>query len=191
MALLLRDKNKLSTSTTIHIRVGYKSLCFYLRKLPFYELLATLMLRIVFWDVLSCKMIVDRRFRGVYCLHHKGWGITHPWWFPHPWWWRQYAPLKRRSTIILHDSTSQKTILNIILAAVRNLTRRNALHVRQLVPLLCAACDVIIATQAYAWNCLGSSMRQENRVASRGNTTHFVTLPAEYLVGVPCVSTLN
>jgi hypothetical protein len=26
--------------------------------------------------------------------------------------WRQYAPLKRRSTIILHGSTSQKTILN-------------------------------------------------------------------------------
>jgi hypothetical protein len=42
----------------------------------------------------------------------------------HPWWWRRYAPLKRRSTIILHGSTSQKTILNIILAAVRtwNLT---------------------------------------------------------------------
>jgi hypothetical protein len=36
-----------------------------------------------------------------------------------PWWWRQYVPLKRRSTIILHGSTSQKTILNIILAAVR------------------------------------------------------------------------
>jgi hypothetical protein len=28
---------------------------------------------------------------------------------------RQYAPLKRRSTIILHGSTSQKTILNMIL----------------------------------------------------------------------------
>jgi hypothetical protein len=37
----------------------------------------------------------------------------------HPWWWRQYAPLKRRSTIVLHGSTSQKTILNIILAAAR------------------------------------------------------------------------
>jgi hypothetical protein len=52
---------------------------------------ASMMFRIVFWDVLPCKMIVD-----------------------HPWWWRQYAPLKRRSTIILHDSTSQKTILNIM-----------------------------------------------------------------------------
>jgi hypothetical protein len=37
-----------------------------------------------------------------------------------PWWWRQYAPLKRRSTYTwLHSSTSQKT-LNCILAAVRS-----------------------------------------------------------------------
>jgi len=43
-------------------------------------------------------MIVDRRFRGAYCLH--------------PWWWRQYTPLKRRSTIILHGSIIQKTALN-------------------------------------------------------------------------------
>jgi hypothetical protein len=37
----------------------------------------------------------------------------------------QHIPLKRRSTIILHVSTSQKTILNFILAAVRtwNLTK--------------------------------------------------------------------
>jgi hypothetical protein len=61
---------------------------------------------------MPCKIIVDRRFRGTYCLHY------------HPGWWRQYVPLKRRSTIILHGITSQKTILNIILAAVRtwNLT---------------------------------------------------------------------
>jgi hypothetical protein len=26
--------------------------------------------RCVFWDVLPCKMIVDRRFRGAYCVHH-------------------------------------------------------------------------------------------------------------------------
>jgi hypothetical protein len=31
------------------------------------------MFRIVFWDILPCKMIVDRRFRGAYCLHHQGW----------------------------------------------------------------------------------------------------------------------
>jgi hypothetical protein len=40
------------------------------------------------------------------------------------WWWRQYAPLKRRSTSTwLHGSSSQKTF-NFILAAVRtwNLT---------------------------------------------------------------------
>jgi hypothetical protein len=32
-----------------------------------------MMFRIVFWDVLRCKMIVDRRFGGTYCLHHQGW----------------------------------------------------------------------------------------------------------------------
>jgi hypothetical protein len=50
-----------------------------------------------------------------------------------PWWWRQYAPLKRRSTIILHGSISQKTTLHIILAAVRtwNLTSYNAVHLIQ------------------------------------------------------------
>jgi hypothetical protein len=32
------------------------------------------------------------------------------------WWWRQYAPLKRRSTIILYGSISQKTTLNINVA---------------------------------------------------------------------------
>jgi hypothetical protein len=31
--------------------------------------------RIVVWDVLPCKIIVDRRFRCACCLHH------HPWWF--------------------------------------------------------------------------------------------------------------
>jgi hypothetical protein len=28
---------------------------------------------VVFWVILPCKMIVDRRFRGAYCLHHQGW----------------------------------------------------------------------------------------------------------------------
>jgi hypothetical protein len=32
----------------------------------------SMMFRAVFWDVLPCKMIVDRRFRGAYCLHHQG-----------------------------------------------------------------------------------------------------------------------
>jgi hypothetical protein len=40
-----------------------------------------MMIRVVFWDILPCKMIVDRRFRGAYCLHH-------------PWWqlWTSYSP---------------------------------------------------------------------------------------------------
>jgi hypothetical protein len=31
-----------------------------------------MMFRVVFWDILPCKMIADRRFRGAYCLHHQG-----------------------------------------------------------------------------------------------------------------------
>jgi hypothetical protein len=46
---------------------------------------AIIKFRIVFWDVLPCKISLI---------------------------WRQYAPLKRLSTIILHGSTSQKTILD-------------------------------------------------------------------------------
>jgi hypothetical protein len=61
---------------------------------------ASMKFRIVSWDVLPCKIIVDRRFRATWCLHHQG--------------WRQHVPLNRRSTIILHGSTSQKTILNFI-----------------------------------------------------------------------------
>jgi hypothetical protein len=30
------------------------------------------MFKVVFWDILPCKIIVDRRFRGAYCLHHQG-----------------------------------------------------------------------------------------------------------------------
>jgi hypothetical protein len=56
--------------------------------------------RAVFWGVLPCKMIGDRRFRGATCHNHQG------------------------TKIILHGRTTQKTALNIILAAVRtwNLT---------------------------------------------------------------------
>jgi hypothetical protein len=31
---------------------------------------ASMMFRIVFWDVQPCTIMVDRRFRGAYCLHH-------------------------------------------------------------------------------------------------------------------------
>jgi hypothetical protein len=33
---------------------------------------ASMKFRTVFWDVLPCKIIVDRRFRGTCCLHHQG-----------------------------------------------------------------------------------------------------------------------
>jgi hypothetical protein len=36
-----------------------------------------MMFRIIFWDILPCKMIVDRRFRGAYCLHHQDESLTY------------------------------------------------------------------------------------------------------------------
>jgi hypothetical protein len=72
---------------------------------------ASMMFRVVFLVILPCKMIVDRRFRGAYCLHHQGWvslarmvrGLDR---CPVPggqsWW----------ETIILHGSITQKTTLN-------------------------------------------------------------------------------
>jgi hypothetical protein len=69
--------------------------------------------------------IFDWRFRGAYCLYHQGWDFRPTFqrcilppssgMSDHLWWWRQYSPLKRRSTIILHGSISQKTTLNIFL----------------------------------------------------------------------------
>jgi hypothetical protein len=77
---------------TLHLFWICKTFCLHVR----FQVLtaASMKFRIVFWDVLPCKIIVDRRFRGTCCLH---------------------IPLKRRSTIILHGSTSQKTIMNFIL----------------------------------------------------------------------------
>jgi hypothetical protein len=34
---------------------------------------ASMKFRIVFWDVLPCKMIVDRLFRSTCWFHHQGW----------------------------------------------------------------------------------------------------------------------
>jgi hypothetical protein len=43
----------------------------------FIEKNKTLTFRAVFRDILPCKIIVDRRFRGAYCLHHQGY--SPPW----------------------------------------------------------------------------------------------------------------
>jgi hypothetical protein len=41
---------------------------------------ASMKFRIVFWDVLPCKIIVDQRFRRTCCLHLQGWSLIsrHP-----------------------------------------------------------------------------------------------------------------
>jgi hypothetical protein len=50
-----------------------------------------MMFRIVFWDVLLCKMIVDRRFRGAYCLHHE-WQSFYTAVHPRRQFWTSYSP---------------------------------------------------------------------------------------------------
>jgi hypothetical protein len=115
----------------------------------------SLMFRVVFWVILPCKMIVDRRFRW--------------------WWWRQYAPLKRQSIIILHGSITQKTTLNIILAAVRTWNLKtfslftcfqtDALHVRQLLCQWYHACSLNSDSQALLNT---ASLKQESVL----NTVH-------------------
>jgi hypothetical protein len=86
-------------------------------RLKFYPL----MFRAIFWVILPCKMIDDRRFRGAYCLHHQGW------------------------TIILHGSITQKTALNIILAAVRtwNLTFTHLLLIMYLASCIVTILDIV------------------------------------------------
>jgi hypothetical protein len=46
-----------------------------------------MMFRVVFWDVLPCKIIVDRRFRGAYCPHHPAKTLSGDNYFT-----RQYLP---------------------------------------------------------------------------------------------------
>jgi hypothetical protein len=76
----------ISEDCHLHTRCR-ENLKFRLLTLLFDSLNIFLQFRIVLWDVLPCKIIVDRR----------------------------------RSTVILHGSTSHKTVLNFILAAVRAL----------------------------------------------------------------------
>jgi hypothetical protein len=43
-------------------------------------IIPTMMFRAVFWVVLPCKIIIYRRVRGAYCLHHQGWWSYSPPW---------------------------------------------------------------------------------------------------------------
>jgi uncharacterized membrane protein YwzB len=61
-------------------------------------------------------------------------------------WWRQYAPLKRRSTIILHGSITQTTALNIVL---RLLTIALSLALSIFFP---SYCDVSYALSYFAYS---------------------------------------
>jgi hypothetical protein len=60
-----------------------------------------------FWDLALCSLVVDRRFRGAYCLYHQDDDSL------------QFALLKRQSiSMRLHSAISQKAVL-FTFAAVR------------------------------------------------------------------------
>jgi hypothetical protein len=64
--------------------------------------------RTVFWVILPCKIIVERRFRGTYCLHHHSSLMM--------------EAVRTYETSVDNYFTRQyipETILNFILAAVR------------------------------------------------------------------------
>jgi hypothetical protein len=63
-----------------------------------------------FWDILPCKMIVDRRFRGAYCLHHQG-GV-----YPRRQLWTSYSPpweleISRKLRCLLRNTKTQKRVM--------------------------------------------------------------------------------
>jgi hypothetical protein len=62
------------------------------RKLQHNKVMTT-MFRVVFWDILPCKMIVDRRLRGAYCLHHQRWSsLMMEAVYPRRQLWTSYSP---------------------------------------------------------------------------------------------------
>jgi hypothetical protein len=83
--------------------------------------------RAVFWDILPCKMIVDQRFRGAYCLHHQG----------------QRQPLKGQSTL---DLTSRVVALGFQNSGVLHQKRISTTDVRGLnsEPTLLSPCHSYI-----------------------------------------------
>jgi hypothetical protein len=78
--------------------------------------------RVVFWDILPCKMIIDRRFRGAYCLHHQGWVDNH--------FTRQYIPegnsehhTRRREDLKYQVESDFTTIMNLSFSKWRGIWR--------------------------------------------------------------------
>jgi hypothetical protein len=69
---------KLVSTFQFWLKLDNSNIQFTWRSTCFCEHLECKMFRAVFWVILPCEMIVDRRFRGAYCLHH-------------PWWWQKTA----------------------------------------------------------------------------------------------------
>jgi hypothetical protein len=72
-----------------------------------------------FWDIASCSLRLNWRFRGAYCLHNQGDESRVN---SLAWWWMRYVPLKHQSTLSrLHGAISEKAVI-FILADVRTWT---------------------------------------------------------------------
>jgi hypothetical protein len=99
----------------------------------------------MFWCFFSCYLQMHESTPHHHCQQQNEEMFRIVFW-DHPWWWRQYAPLKRWSTVILHGSTSQKTILNIILAAMRTW---NLTEWREISSQLCNTQSQIHVTYVY------------------------------------------
>jgi hypothetical protein len=91
------------------------------------------------------------------------------------WWWRQYVPQKRRSTIILHGSTSQKTILNFNSLKLRlsGIGRFECCQLSSVSPYVAVAIFRVAYSFRPGWSVIFNSSRENLR---RGTTkTSYVT----------------
>jgi hypothetical protein len=86
--------------------------------------------RIVFCDVLPCKIIVDRRFRDAYCLHHQGWC------------WRIENKMRSLSEDVCHVQVSNRDPVNTI--------RRRGWLDRYLIKMWTTVCDIFRAIRDYS-----------------------------------------
>jgi hypothetical protein len=85
------------------------------------------MFRIVFWDVLPCKMIVDRRFRGAYCLSHSSLMMEAV--HPRRQFWTSYSPpweleISHNSWFFLSLSLYRNHHNPLLLKPIRNTNRK-------------------------------------------------------------------
>jgi hypothetical protein len=79
---------------------------------------ASMKFRIVFWDVLPCKIIVDRRFRGTCWIHHHDEGSPNSETSVDNYFTRQYIPednSELQTHILFHKTGALRTVSDVLL----------------------------------------------------------------------------